>query len=70
MKIKSFAGTSKNAVKTKVWVAMCIYLPISSLKFRSSLTKKMQKLLRLLQLNLYGKRDLMALIKGVTSCES
>ena len=34
------------------------------LKFQSKLTKSMQQILRLLQLNLFEKRDLMALLRG------
>jgi putative transposase len=64
LKIKSFVGTSKNAVMTQIWVAMCVYLIIVFLKFQSALTKSMQQLLRLLQLNLFDKRDLMALLRG------
>ena len=64
LKIKSFVGTSKNAVMTQIWIAMCVYLLIAFLKFQSALTKSMQQLLRLLQLNLFDKRDLMALLRG------
>jgi putative transposase len=64
LKIKSFVGTSKNAVLTQIWIAMCVYLLLTFLKFQSSLAKSMQQLLRLLQLNLFDKRDLMALLRG------
>ena len=33
LKVKSFVGTSRNAVMTQVWTAMCIYLILSYLKF-------------------------------------
>ena len=64
LKIKSFVGTSKNAVMTQVWIAMCIYLLIAFIKFQSKLTKSMQQILRILHLNLFEKRDLMALLRG------
>lgn len=64
LKIKSFVGTSKNAVMTQIWIAMCMYLLIAFIKFQSGITKSMQQLLRLLQLNLFEKRDLMALLRG------
>ncbi|WP_184464749.1 IS4 family transposase [Zhongshania antarctica] len=64
LKIKSFVGTSKNAVMTQIWIAMCVYLLIAFLAFQSELTKSMQQILRLLQLNLFDKRDLMALLRG------
>ena len=64
LKIKSFVGTSKNAVMTQIWIAMCIYLIIAYIKFQSRLKRSMQQILRLLQLNLFEKRDLMALLRG------
>lgn len=64
LKIKSFVGTSKNAVLTQIWIAMCVYLLLAFLKFQSKLTKSMQKILRVLQLNLFEKRDLIALLRG------
>ncbi|MFT7386836.1 MAG: hypothetical protein ACI8VC_000071 [Candidatus Endobugula sp.] len=51
---------------TQIWIAMCVYLLIAFLKLQSSLTKSMQQLLRLLQLNLFDKPDLMARIRGDT----
>ena len=64
LKIKSFVGTSKNAVMTQIWIEMCMYLLIAFIKFQSRLVKSMQQILRLLQLNLFEKRDLMALLRG------
>jgi hypothetical protein len=64
LKIKSFIGTSKNAVMTQIWIALCMYLLLAFLKFQSKLKKSMQQILRLLQLNLFEKRDLMALLRG------
>ena len=64
LKIKSFVGTSKNAVMTQIWIALCAYLLLTFIKFQSKLTKTLQQILRLLQLNLFEKRDLMALLRG------
>ena len=64
LKIKSFIGISKNAVMTQIWVALCMYLLIAFLKFQSRIRKIMQQILRLLQLNLFEKRDFMALLRG------
>ena len=64
LKIKSFIGTSKNAVMTQIWIAMCVYLLLAFIKFQSKMNKTMQQILRLLQLNLFEKRDLMALLRG------
>jgi hypothetical protein len=64
LKIKYFVGTSKNAVMTQIWIALCMYLLLAFLRFQSKLTKSMQQILRLLQLNLFEKRDMMALLRG------
>lgn len=64
LKIKSFIGTSKNAVMTQIWIALCVYLTIAFIKLRSKLSKSLQQMLRLLQMNLFEKRDLMALLRG------
>ena len=64
LKIKSFIGTSKNAVMTQIWIALCVYLLLAFIKFQSRMNKSMQQILRLLQLNLFEKRDLMALLRG------
>jgi len=64
LKIKSFLGTSKNAVMTQVWVAMCVYLLLAYLKYLTRTTASMQQILRLLQLNLFMRRDLPLLLRG------
>jgi len=64
LKIKSFIGTSKNAVMTQIWISLCVYLLLAFIKFQSRLKKSMQQILRLLHLNLFEKRDLMALLRG------
>jgi hypothetical protein len=64
LKIKSYVGTSKNAVLTQIWIAMCVYLILAFIKMQSKLTKSMQQILRLLQLNLFEKRDLLPLLRG------
>jgi len=64
LKIKSFVGTSKNAVMTQIWIALCVYLLIAFIKFQAKIKKSMQHILRLSQLKLFEKRDFMALLRG------
>jgi putative transposase len=61
LKVKSFLGTSKNAVMTQIWVAMCMYLMLSYLKFANRLGWSLQQILRVLQLNLFERRSLLEL---------
>ena len=62
LKVKSFVGTSRNAVMTQLWIAMCMYLLVSHLKFASRLGWSRAEILRLLQLNLFERRPLGDLI--------
>ena len=48
-------GTSKNAVMTQIWIALCVYLLVAYLKFLSKSKKSMQQILNLLQMNLFEK---------------
>lgn len=64
LKIKRFLGTSKNAVMTQIWIAACVYLLLAYLKFASKTSRSFQQILQLLQLNLFGRRDLQALLRG------
>jgi len=64
LKIKSFVGTSRNAVLTQIWIAMCAYLLLAWIKFSSRITRSIQQMIRLLQLNLFERRALMPLLRG------
>ncbi len=63
LRIKSFLGTSRNAVMTQIWIVLCAYLLLAYLKFQSKISRSMQQILRLLQLNLFERRDFMELFK-------
>ena len=64
LRIKSFLGTSQNAVMTQIWIAICVYLILAYLKFISGISQSFQQILRLLQLNLFERRDLQSLLRG------
>ena len=64
LKIKSFMGTSKNAVMTQIWIALCVYLLIAYLKFVSKSKRSMQQILNLLQMNLFEKWSIHDLAHG------
>ena len=67
LKIKTFLGTSSNAVLTQVWIALCVYLLVAYLNFKAKLGSSMQQILRVLQLNLFARRDLIELFKPPTA---
>jgi len=62
LKIKTFLGTSRNAVLTQIWIALIVYLLIAFLKFSAKLGSSMLKILSLLQLNLFERRNLTDLL--------
>ena len=64
LKIKTFLGTSCNAVMTQIWITFCVYLVLAYLKFVSQLGVSLQQILWVLQLNLFERRDLQALLRG------
>ena len=64
LKIKRFLGISKNAVLTQTWIAMCVYLLLSYIKFLNHIQPSLQQMLRLLQLNLFERRALLELLRG------
>ena len=63
--IKAFVGNSRNAVLTQIWIALCAYLMVSYLKFIAKSGWSTQRIIRVLQINLFARRDLMALITCV-----
>ena len=63
LKIKSFLGTTDNAVMTQIMVAMCVYLILAFIKFQSKLQQSLQQMVRLIQTNLFAKRSLIELFR-------
>jgi hypothetical protein len=47
LKIKSFLGTSKNAVMTQIWVAMIYYLLLAFIKFQTKCRHSLHELTRI-----------------------
>ncbi len=66
LKLKGFLGTSKNAVLTQIWAALCISLLLAYLKFVAHVELSLQQIVRLLRLNLFLRRDLLALLRNDT----
>lgn len=63
LKVKSFYGTSPNAVKTQIWIAMIVYLVIAIIKQRYRLSKSMSQLLHFLEVNLFEQKSLISVFK-------
>jgi hypothetical protein len=58
LKIKTFVGTSPNALKTQIWTALIAVLLLKYLQFRSKCNLPLCRLIALLRLNLFSYRNL------------
>jgi len=63
LKVKSFYGTSSNAVKTQIWISMIVYLILSIMKQRFRLEKNMSQLLHFLEVNLFEQKPLVSVFQ-------
>ena len=60
LKIKTFVGTSPNAVRIQIWTALIAILLLKYLQMRSQLSWSLSNLIALLRLNLFVHRNLWA----------
>jgi len=58
LKVKTFVGTSPNALRTQIWTALIALLLLKYLQFRSQLNWALSNLVALLRWNLFTYRDL------------
>ena len=64
LKVKSFYGTSPNAVKTQIWIAMIVYLILAILKERYLLQSSLSQLLHFLEVNLFETKPLISISRA------
>lgn len=62
LKIKSFMDTSKNAVLTQVWVAMCYYLLLSYIKHQTKYSNSLLHLSRVIRETLFERKALIDIL--------
>jgi len=58
LRIKSFFGTSENAVKSQIWIAVSVYVLVAIIKKRLNLSRSLYEILQILSLNLFEKTPL------------
>lgn len=63
LRIKTFYGTSTNAVKTQIWIAVSIYLLVAILKKRLNLPGSLHTILQILEVNIFDKRSIIQIVK-------
>jgi len=55
LRIKAFYGTSENAVKTQIWIAISIYVLVAIVKKRLNLDRSLYTILQILSVSLFEK---------------
>lgn len=61
--VKSFYGTSPNAVKTQIWISMIVYLVLAIMKERYRLENALSQLLHFLEVNLFERKSLSSIFQ-------
>jgi len=58
LRIKAFYGTSENAVKTQIWIAVCTYVIVAILKKKLKIEQNLYNILQVLSISLFEKMPL------------
>jgi len=58
LRIKRFYGTSENAVKSQIWIAVSVYVLVAIIKKRLNLDASLYTLLQILSVTLFEKMPL------------
>ena len=59
LRIKAFFGTSENAVKTQIWIAVSIYVLVAVVRKRLELDASLYQILQILSLTLFEKAPIL-----------
>src|SRR5262245_13795248 len=62
LRIKAFFGTTENAVKTQIWIAISVYVLVAIIKKRLNLSASLYELLQILSLTLFERVPLIQLL--------
>lgn len=60
LRIKAFYGTSDNAVKTQVWIAISVYVLVAIMKKELGIHRSLSEILQILSVTLFEKNSLFA----------
>ena len=62
LRIKAFFGTSENAVRTQVWIAISIYVLVAIIKKRLKLMPSLYTILQIFSVNIFEKTHILQLL--------
>jgi IS4 transposase len=69
LRIKAFFGTSENAVKTQIWIAVSVYVLVAIVRKRMSLDSSLYQILQILSLTLFEKTPILQALQASDSQE-
>ncbi|SDU21299.1 transposase, partial [Nitrosomonas ureae] len=64
LRIKQFYGTTENAVKTQIWIAISVYVLVAIVKKQLNTETSLYTILQILSLTLFEKTNLDQLLKN------
>jgi hypothetical protein len=69
LRIKAFYGTSENAVKTQIWIAVSIYVLVAIVRKRLVLEASLYQILQILSVTLFEKTPILQALRASNSQE-
>jgi hypothetical protein len=69
LRIKAFYGTSENAVKTQIWVAVSVYVLVAIVRKRLALEASLYQILQILSVTLFEKTPILQAFQASNSQE-
>jgi hypothetical protein len=67
LRIKAFYGTSENAVKTQIWIAVSAYVPVAIVRKRRGIEATLYQILQVLSLTLFEKTPILRALQQIDS---
>jgi len=65
LRIKAFYGTTENAVKTQIWIAISVYVLVAIVKKRMKLDRSLYTILQILSVSLFEKTPILQMLSAV-----
>ncbi len=62
LRIKAFYGNSENAVRTQIWIAICVYLMVAGLNKIHGINESLSRIMQILSVNVFQKEPIYQLL--------
>jgi IS4 transposase len=66
LRIKHFYGTSDNAVKTQIWISICVYVLVAIVKKQLASQRSLYSILQILSVNAFEQEPLHQVLRDST----